>query len=86
MELSWSGMMRSKYQLPLSVINELIIKGKKPTTCRVQPQERRQEMRRQGGDGGGDRVRRRGAVRPQLRQEVPHHLCDKLFGVGFYIQ
>ena len=51
-----------------------------------QAKQRRQEVHRQGGDGGGDRVRRRGAVRPQLRQEVPHHLCDKLFGVGFYIQ
>merc|ERR1712055_643234 len=36
------------------------------------------EVHRQGGDGGGDGVRRRGAVRPLLRQEVPHHLHHQL--------
>merc|ERR1712010_98657 len=39
---------------------------------------RREEVYRQGGDGRGDRVRRCGAVRPLLRQEVPYHLCHQL--------
>merc|ERR1719356_1480998 len=33
---------------------------------------------RQDRDGGGDRVRRGGAVRPQLRQEVPHDVRDRV--------
>jgi len=49
------------------------------TSVLFDPKER-EAVRGQGGDGGGDGVRRRDDLRPLLRQALPHLLHHHLRG------
>ena len=52
-----------------------------PTPVLFDPAER-EAVRGQGGDGGGDGVRRRDDLRPLVRQALPHLLHHHLRGTA----